>query len=46
VDISEGSSVPVEFSYSVKWKETAIPFERRMEKCGPSVACTLVIRVP
>lgn len=32
VDITEGDSVPVEFSYSVKWKETGIPFERRMEK--------------
>lgn len=34
VDITEGDSVPVVFSYSVKWKETSIPFERRMEKCA------------
>ena len=32
VDITEGESVNVEFSYSVKWKETHIPYERRMEK--------------
>jgi hypothetical protein len=32
VDITEGDSIPVEFSYSVKWKETSIPFDRRMEK--------------
>jgi hypothetical protein len=32
VDISAGDEVPVEFSYSAKWKETSIPFERRMEK--------------
>ena len=34
VDITagEGEEVKVEFSYSSKWKETAIPFERRMEK--------------
>lgn len=32
VDITEGESIPVEFSYSVKWKETSIPFDRRMEK--------------
>jgi hypothetical protein len=32
VDITDGDEVAVEFSYSVKWKETRIPFERRMEK--------------
>ena len=32
VDITEGSEATVEFSYSVRWKETRIPFERRMEK--------------
>jgi len=32
VDITEGDSIPVEFSYSVKWKETSIPYDRRMEK--------------
>ena len=32
VDITEDEPVKVEFSYSVKWKETTIPFERRMEK--------------
>ena len=30
VDITEGESVNVEFSYNVKWKETHIPYERRM----------------
>ena len=32
VDITDGDSVRVEFSFSVKWKETRIPFNRRMEK--------------
>eukprot|EP00232_Nephroselmis_pyriformis_P024087 CAMPEP_0182865824 /NCGR_PEP_ID=MMETSP0034_2-20130328/7890_1 /TAXON_ID=156128 /ORGANISM="Nephroselmis pyriformis, Strain CCMP717" /LENGTH=611 /DNA_ID=CAMNT_0024998143 /DNA_START=30 /DNA_END=1865 /DNA_ORIENTATION=+ len=32
VDITEGDGVRVEFSYSVKWKETSISFDRRMEK--------------
>ena len=32
LDVTSGDGVRVEFSYSVKWKETAIPFERRMEK--------------
>ena len=32
VDITEGDVADVEFSYSVRWKETHIPFERRMEK--------------
>jgi len=32
VDISGVDAVKVQFSYSVKWKQTAIPFERRMEK--------------
>jgi len=37
VDISEdqganGGTVPVEFTYSVKWKSTAVSFERRMDK--------------
>ena len=32
VDITDEHSVDVEFSYSVKWKETHIPFDRRMEK--------------
>ena len=32
VDITEDVSVKVEFTYSVKWKQTSIPFERRMEK--------------
>lgn len=30
--ISDGSFVPVEFTYSVKWKSTGVPFERRMDK--------------
>jgi hypothetical protein len=32
VDITDDHDVDVEFSYSVKWKETHIPFDRRMEK--------------
>lgn len=34
VDISKGvdGPVPAEFSYSVTWKETATPFEKRMDK--------------
>lgn len=31
-DMTEGDSMIVDFTYSVKWKETTIPFERRMEK--------------
>ena len=32
VDITEDKEVEVEFQYSVKWKETEKPFEKRMEK--------------
>eukprot|EP00898_Chlorokybus_atmophyticus_P005779 jgi/Chlat1/6201/Chrsp44S05799 len=32
VDISGDQETMVQFSYSVKWKETNIPYERRMEK--------------
>ncbi len=32
VDITEGESVIVDFTYAVKWRETAVPFERRMDK--------------
>ncbi|XP_068634074.1 transmembrane 9 superfamily member 3-like [Aristolochia californica] len=35
-DITEDKEVVVELSYSVKWKETDIPFERRMEKYSKS----------
>eukprot|EP00959_Pyramimonas_sp_CCMP1952_P395349 8284169-Pyramimonas_sp.AAC.1 len=31
VDITDGDDISVDFSYSVRWKETAIPFDRRME---------------
>ncbi|KAJ0981229.1 hypothetical protein J5N97_009484 [Dioscorea zingiberensis] len=31
VDITEDKEMEVEFMYSVKWKETSIPFERRMD---------------
>ena len=31
-DITEGDSMIVDFTYSVKWKETTIPFEKRMVK--------------
>ncbi|KAK1303539.1 hypothetical protein QJS10_CPB11g00089 [Acorus calamus] len=36
VDITEDKEVDVEFSYSVTWKETKIPFESRMEKYSKS----------
>lgn len=36
VDITEDKEVPVEFSYSVTWKKTDIPFEKRMEKYSKS----------
>ncbi|KAI3869744.1 hypothetical protein MKW98_030925 [Papaver atlanticum] len=36
VDITEDREVEAEFSYSVKWKETDIPFENRMEKYSKS----------
>ncbi|RWW22438.1 hypothetical protein GW17_00013361 [Ensete ventricosum] len=32
VDITDDKDVDVEFSYSVSWKKTVIPFEKRMEK--------------
>ena len=32
VDITEGDSVIVDFTYAVKWRETTVPFERRMDK--------------
>lgn len=32
VDITEDKEMKVEFLYSVKWKKTDIPFDKRMEK--------------
>lgn len=32
VDITDDKEVDVDFSYSVSWKKTDIPFERRMDK--------------
>lgn len=32
VDITEGDNTIVDFTYSVKWRETTIPFEKRMDK--------------
>ena len=32
VDISEGDNTIVDYTYSVKWRETTIPFEKRMDK--------------
>ncbi|CAL9760729.1 unnamed protein product, partial [Musa acuminata subsp. burmannicoides] len=32
VDISEDKEVDVDFTYSVTWKKTGVPFEKRMEK--------------
>ena len=36
VDLTEDKSVPVEFLYTVNWKETNIPFEKRMDKYSQS----------
>lgn len=36
VDITDDKEVDMEFSYSVTWKETDIPFEKRMEKYSKS----------
>ncbi|GMY24765.1 transmembrane 9 superfamily member 2-like [Fagus crenata] len=36
VDLSEDKEVNVEFTYSVKWKDTDISFEKRMEKYSQS----------
>ncbi|KAJ6290877.1 hypothetical protein OIU76_027824 [Salix suchowensis] len=36
VDLTEDKEVDVEFMYSVKWKETEIQFEKRMEKYSQS----------
>ncbi|OAY70144.1 Transmembrane 9 superfamily member 4 [Ananas comosus] len=35
-DITEDKDIEVEFLYSVKWKETNTPFEKRMEKYSQS----------
>ncbi|CAD5193323.1 transmembrane 9 superfamily member 3 [Musa acuminata AAA Group] len=32
LDVTEDRDIEAEFLYSVKWKETATPFEKRMEK--------------
>ncbi|KAJ9557812.1 hypothetical protein OSB04_012426 [Centaurea solstitialis] len=32
VDVTEDKEVNVDFMYTVRWKETSIPFEKRMEK--------------
>lgn len=32
VELPEDKEVSIEFTYSVKWKETNVPFEKRMEK--------------
>lgn len=36
VDITEDKDIEVDFMYSVKWKETETPFEKRMEKYSQS----------
>lgn len=36
VDITEDKEVDVEFSYSVAWRKTEIPFEKRMDKYSKS----------
>jgi Endomembrane protein 70 len=37
-DLTEDKEMEVEFLYSVKWKETTIPYERRMEKYSQASA--------
>lgn len=36
VDITEDKAVDIEFTFSVTWKNTEIPFEKRMEKYSKS----------
>ncbi|KAJ8470526.1 hypothetical protein OPV22_024869 [Ensete ventricosum] len=36
VDITDDKEINVEFSYSVSWKKTEVPFEKRMEKYSKS----------
>ncbi|KAF5730269.1 putative phagocytic receptor 1b isoform X1 [Tripterygium wilfordii] len=36
IDLTEDKEVDVEFYYAVKWKETNIPFEKRMDKYSQS----------
>ncbi|KAK4774948.1 hypothetical protein SAY86_009883 [Trapa natans] len=36
VDLTEDKEVDVEFMYTVKWKETSTPFEKRMDKYSQS----------
>uniref|UniRef100_A0A0D6QSK4 Transmembrane 9 superfamily member n=1 Tax=Araucaria cunninghamii TaxID=56994 RepID=A0A0D6QSK4_ARACU len=36
VDITDDNEIDVEFTYSVKWAQTDIPFERRMDKYAKS----------
>lgn len=36
VDLTEDKAVDVEFLYTVKWKETNTPFDKRMEKYSQS----------
>ncbi|RWR75136.1 transmembrane 9 superfamily member 3-like protein isoform X1 [Cinnamomum micranthum f. kanehirae] len=36
VDVTEDKEVNVEFTYTVKWRETDLPFDKRMEKYSRS----------
>ncbi|XP_064972217.1 transmembrane 9 superfamily member 2 [Musa acuminata AAA Group] len=36
VDITDDKEINMEFSYSVSWKKTEVPFEKRMEKYSKS----------
>ena len=36
IDVTKDKAVDAEFMYTVKWKETNIPFEKRMEKYSQS----------
>ncbi|KAL9995470.1 putative nonaspanin (TM9SF) [Helianthus debilis subsp. tardiflorus] len=38
VDVTEDKEIEVEFMYSVKWKETDVPFETRLEKYSQSLS--------
>lgn len=32
IDITDGDNINVDYTYSVKWKETPTPYEKRMDK--------------
>ncbi|KAF3791321.1 Transmembrane 9 superfamily member 2 [Nymphaea thermarum] len=44
IDISEEKEIETKFLYSVKWKETEIPFDRRMDKPKNGAAIDSLVR--